>query len=272
MTPFAGNANDPFSFHKYGFVHGDPVQGTDPSGELLGLLVGFTLRAMLIRAAIGAVVGAIDYALDDSEDKSLLGRVAFGAGFAVLGPVIPWYVGVPLVASGLIDAGLRGDLDLLAFRGATILLGAGIYNAARNIPGGRLGNLDTRIQNAQLWMQMFIRGQWRLSRGGTVYSEEYIPPPGGAGRTGPRGKFVDVTLTRMVNGVRQVMRIQTVDTNANGAPTARELTAINYIRTNRPNDILVAIPKEMHLRMPWGTATTVGESLEELFDWFDFLY
>jgi RHS repeat-associated protein len=33
LDPFAGNPNDPFSYNKYGFVHGEPVQGVDPSGK-----------------------------------------------------------------------------------------------------------------------------------------------------------------------------------------------------------------------------------------------
>jgi RHS repeat-associated protein len=35
LDPFAGNATDPFSFNKYGFVHGNPVMGTDPTGRFL---------------------------------------------------------------------------------------------------------------------------------------------------------------------------------------------------------------------------------------------
>ncbi|MFN9437388.1 MAG: RHS repeat-associated core domain-containing protein, partial [Planctomycetota bacterium] len=35
LDPFSGNATDPFSFNKYGFVHGDPVMGTDPTGLVL---------------------------------------------------------------------------------------------------------------------------------------------------------------------------------------------------------------------------------------------
>jgi RHS repeat-associated protein len=30
--PFAGNMQDPQSLHKYAYVHGDPIQGVDPSG------------------------------------------------------------------------------------------------------------------------------------------------------------------------------------------------------------------------------------------------
>ncbi|MFN6131147.1 MAG: RHS repeat-associated core domain-containing protein [Planctomycetota bacterium] len=40
LDPFAGNPTDPFSFNKYGFVHGDPVQGIDPSWMFFGAALG----------------------------------------------------------------------------------------------------------------------------------------------------------------------------------------------------------------------------------------
>lgn len=33
LDPFFGDKTDPQSFHKYGYVHGDPVNGIDPTGE-----------------------------------------------------------------------------------------------------------------------------------------------------------------------------------------------------------------------------------------------
>ena len=32
LDPFAGSASNPLSFHKYGYTHGNPVSGVDPSG------------------------------------------------------------------------------------------------------------------------------------------------------------------------------------------------------------------------------------------------
>ncbi|WP_182865203.1 RHS repeat-associated core domain-containing protein [Stieleria mannarensis] len=32
LDPFAGNMQDPQSLHKYAYVHGDPIQGVDPTG------------------------------------------------------------------------------------------------------------------------------------------------------------------------------------------------------------------------------------------------
>ncbi|MFN9437530.1 MAG: RHS repeat-associated core domain-containing protein, partial [Planctomycetota bacterium] len=60
LDPFNGNPNDPFSFHKYGFVHGDPIMGTDPTGMfLVGSLaltmpIGLGQRMDLARVGAGA--------------------------------------------------------------------------------------------------------------------------------------------------------------------------------------------------------------------------
>ena len=37
LDPFNVNPTDPFSVNKYGFVHGDPVQGIDPTGMFFGI-------------------------------------------------------------------------------------------------------------------------------------------------------------------------------------------------------------------------------------------
>jgi RHS repeat-associated protein len=51
LDPFRGNFSDPLSFNKYGFVHGDPMQGIDPSGNQYSL--GGALATIGIGAAIG---------------------------------------------------------------------------------------------------------------------------------------------------------------------------------------------------------------------------
>jgi RHS repeat-associated protein len=48
--PFAGNPNDPFSFNKFGFVHGDPIGGVDPSGN-------WTITIQLSTVSISVNVG-----------------------------------------------------------------------------------------------------------------------------------------------------------------------------------------------------------------------
>jgi hypothetical protein len=37
LDPFAGNMQDPQSLHKYLYVHGDPIQGVDPTGLSYGV-------------------------------------------------------------------------------------------------------------------------------------------------------------------------------------------------------------------------------------------
>jgi len=37
--PTVGNINDPRSLHKYGYTSVDPINGTDPSGKFLSLLI-----------------------------------------------------------------------------------------------------------------------------------------------------------------------------------------------------------------------------------------
>lgn len=46
--PFFGELTTPQSVHKYAYVHNDPVNGIDPSGEfLISLAIGFAIRGYL---------------------------------------------------------------------------------------------------------------------------------------------------------------------------------------------------------------------------------
>ena len=87
LDPFNGNPHDPFSFNKYGFVHGNPVMGADPTGELFGLagisLGGFAQisgRVVAYKAAVGAIAGGALSAISESlaNDRSL-SSIAGGA-------------------------------------------------------------------------------------------------------------------------------------------------------------------------------------------------
>jgi RHS repeat-associated protein len=62
LDPFAGDAGDPQSLHKYLYVHGEPIQGTDPTGaSLVSSLAGHALGLVAgnLRAAGIAAVAAI---------------------------------------------------------------------------------------------------------------------------------------------------------------------------------------------------------------------
>jgi RHS repeat-associated protein len=64
LDPFAGNVEDPQSLHKYLYVHGDPIQGVDPTGNfeaLVGTLQGLAIDAYIRGLEIAPKVTAIAY-------------------------------------------------------------------------------------------------------------------------------------------------------------------------------------------------------------------
>ena len=103
--------------------------------------------------------------------------------------------------------------------------------------GGRLGSVATRAQNAAIANDLEDRG-YIITGGGGIHPEEYIQGPG-PGTTG--STFVDVTAQNPETG--EVVRVQTIDTLADGSPTAREAAAAARIRAYAPNSTLLLIPK-----------------------------
>jgi RHS repeat-associated protein len=84
LDPYSGNPNDPFSFNKYGFVHGDPVMGADPTGmfnmvSAMGSMAIAGLKMGLTSAALGAVFrGAFaGYALYNGQPVSVVLKELF---------------------------------------------------------------------------------------------------------------------------------------------------------------------------------------------------
>jgi RHS repeat-associated protein len=61
LDPFAGNMQDPQSLHKYAYVHGDPIQGIDPSGNMtvsLGSLsVSFSIGTYITGTVASYAIG-----------------------------------------------------------------------------------------------------------------------------------------------------------------------------------------------------------------------
>jgi hypothetical protein len=109
------------SFHKYAYVHGDPIQGIDPTGKWLGGLGVVALWGGAIGGTLGAVRGFVDGVLDPDaswEDviyntvRSAIFGAAFGAGIA---------------ATGAYLAGISASLSILAGGG---FLAVGTFNNA----------------------------------------------------------------------------------------------------------------------------------------------
>jgi hypothetical protein len=105
-----------------------------------------------------------------------------------------------------------------------------------NSTGGRLGSDATRAQNSQIADYLESEG-YTITGGGNRpnLKEEYLPGPDG----GTQGSnYVDITAVK--DG--QTIRINTVDTYANGTPTIRELNAADLINMKTGGNI-VLIPK-----------------------------
>jgi RHS repeat-associated protein len=122
LDPYSGNLHDPQSLHKYAYCHTDPVNGVDPSGEMsiVECLTSFSIRATLVRMAVGSVIGVGDAWF---RGYSLGEGAFFGAFFAALGPKIPLWVGIPLTSYGIGEAFYNGDYDSAFYRIVTAGIG-----------------------------------------------------------------------------------------------------------------------------------------------------
>ena len=60
LDPFAGNNQDPQSLNKYVYVHGDPIQGTDPTGlmRLISIMTTITIGVSLVNGVATAANAA----------------------------------------------------------------------------------------------------------------------------------------------------------------------------------------------------------------------
>jgi RHS repeat-associated protein len=80
LDPFAGNAQDPQSLHKYAYAHGDPINGMDPTGRSFASAAGFGVGI--------AVAGTIAGTATSLAGGTFWGGFAIGAlGFASMGLV-----------------------------------------------------------------------------------------------------------------------------------------------------------------------------------------
>jgi RHS repeat-associated protein len=161
-----------------------------------------------------------------SGDPKSLGR---GAGMLALGELGGEF---GMETTSLTDAGFRAaSIDEIS----VTLPRPPLLDKYLSGSGGRWGLGSTRLQNHQIASELESKG-FTITGGAGRASEEWIPGPGG----GSKGStWVDITATR--GGV--VRRVQTVTTDASGAPTRSEQAAAARIRAAFPNDDLTLVPK-----------------------------
>ncbi len=89
LDPFAGNMQDPLSLHKYAYVHGDPVQGADPSGEFTAFAHVALATSITVQMAapllvplftIGAIGFGVGIGINAIRNRAI-GRPAFDGWF-----------------------------------------------------------------------------------------------------------------------------------------------------------------------------------------------
>jgi hypothetical protein len=126
LDPFYGRVGDPQSLHKYLYVHGDPVQGIDPSGLYLaavstsmlgsiasafGRLSSAVGRTRLVNAQATAVVNAytlmmLNHSLAQARRRPSGWVINIGVGAGLLGVA---------AGGGLCIYGLRGKYYVQLF-------------------------------------------------------------------------------------------------------------------------------------------------------------
>ncbi len=108
LDPFFGNLSDPQSLHKYAYVHGDPIQGIDPTGLFtlgeLGVSMGI---GGAINAGVGVIVRAVKGRLDEITVASLLYDFVIGALISGAIYTGAWYFGGTAAVGGTAGFGGR---------------------------------------------------------------------------------------------------------------------------------------------------------------------
>lgn len=97
-----------------------------------------------------------------------------------------------------------------------------------------MGNEATRNQNKEI-ADILKENGYEITGGGGYQKEEYLPGPNGK-RKG--SNYVDITAEK--DGIH--IRINTVDTYADGTPTKREMAAAKSIDLKTGGSIIL-IPK-----------------------------
>ena len=92
MDPYAGNTQDPQSLHKYLYVHANPINNIDPTGNMEFSLTGMFTVAMITGTITGIMAGAIT-AIKGGTVRQVIDAstrwfwIGFAAGAAIYGGI-----------------------------------------------------------------------------------------------------------------------------------------------------------------------------------------
>ncbi|WP_338642074.1 hemagglutinin repeat-containing protein [Burkholderia pyrrocinia] len=226
----------------------DTVGGATGS-QLIGNIAGNVasgLGGALVGGSAGAAMSSnvnLYNQNNDDGDKNAQARIGLGRKVLNILSNVASQVGagggslegeIPKVSAGSLASGLAGAAET----GDTAASSRSAFtDKYLSGSGGRWGNAATRALNYNISQDLAQAG-YRVTGGGGVASEEYIPG-NGPGTLG--GTYVDITA-ESTNG--QIIRVQTVTTQSDGVtPTASEQAAAQRIKFTYPNDVLVLIPK-----------------------------
>jgi RHS repeat-associated protein len=203
MDTFEGGDSDPLSLHKYLYAHDNPVNGSDPGGEM------FSVGSMAISIAIYATLGAIAGIAVNGINNWALGRPFFtGAGGAAAfgAAALPLSVAFPVVGLAL--------------------AGAGIYGASNTAWQVFNGNSTAGQKGAALFLVgLSVFGAWGAGRNVSangLWVNAGFPNAGGffgGGKAGAMSRGLDTVLeTQMPNQQGRITIAVGVAEDAGGTP------------------------------------------------------
>jgi RHS repeat-associated protein len=110
LDPYAGNASDPLSFNKFGFVHANPITGIDPRGwdfTVAGIKVSSIVKLGMIGAVGGVALNALrNNALNRPWYEGALKAAGTGA------ILLPLMVASPELAVLMVLYGLADSMEV----------------------------------------------------------------------------------------------------------------------------------------------------------------
>ncbi len=192
MDPFAGDINSPLSLHKYGYVHGNPVMGVDPTGLFFTYVTQLTthsIQSLMRNRNVIAAAKAFDASQNLTDAVKVIGQVVSGSRpdlmllAGLLASVLPF--GSLLEKGAIAGRKLVGASDHLtdALKGFQRAGGAVTDKAAERV--GQLGAISVARKLGFEAVENFptrYRGFDGLFKQGDTFI--IVEAKGGAGRLG----------------------------------------------------------------------------------------